>query len=48
MIGVVSAGNTASIRVLEKAGMRFERMYAMDPGEPEVRLYGRARFPSAA
>ena len=26
VIGVVSAGNTASIRVLEKVGMRFERM----------------------
>ena len=34
-------GNTASIRVLEKVGMRFERMHAMDPGEPEVRLYVR-------
>ncbi len=41
MIGVVSAGNAGSIRVLEKVGMRFERMYPMNPGEPEVRLYGR-------
>ena len=39
VMGVVSRGNTASIRVLEKAGMRFERMQAMDPGEPEVCLY---------
>ena len=39
VIGVVSSGNTASIRVLEKAGMRFERMHAMDPHEPEVCLY---------
>jgi RimJ/RimL family protein N-acetyltransferase len=39
VIGVVSRGNTASIRVLEKAGMRHERMYAMEPGEPEVCLY---------
>jgi ribosomal-protein-alanine N-acetyltransferase len=39
-IGVVSDHNTASIRVLEKLGMRFERMYPMHPGEPDVRLYG--------
>jgi [ribosomal protein S5]-alanine N-acetyltransferase len=41
VLGVVSEGNTASIRVLEKLGMRFERMHAMDPAEPEVRLYAR-------
>jgi ribosomal-protein-alanine N-acetyltransferase len=42
VIGVVSEGNLPSIRVLEKLGMRFERMYPMHPGEPEVRLYGRS------
>jgi ribosomal-protein-alanine N-acetyltransferase len=42
IIGVVSEGNTASIRVLEKLGMRFERMYPMHAGEPDVRLYGRS------
>ena len=36
----VGRDNAASIRVLEKLGMRFERMYPMHPGEPEVRLYG--------
>lgn len=41
IIGVVSDHNAASIRVLEKIGMRFERMYPMHPGEPEVRLYAR-------
>jgi RimJ/RimL family protein N-acetyltransferase len=41
VIGVVSDHNAASIRVLEKLGMRFERLYPMHPGEPEVRLYGR-------
>lgn len=41
IIGVVSAGNTGSIRVLEKVGMCFEGMYLMNPDEPEVRLYGR-------
>jgi RimJ/RimL family protein N-acetyltransferase len=39
VIGVVSQGNAASIRVLERLGMRFERMHALYPGEPEVRLY---------
>jgi len=39
IIGVVSDHNAASIRVLEKVGMRFERMYPMHPGEPDVRLY---------
>lgn len=45
VIGVVSEGNTASIRVLEKLGMSFERMFAMRPNEPEVRLYGRSVSP---
>jgi [ribosomal protein S5]-alanine N-acetyltransferase len=39
VIGVVSEHNDASIRVLEKLGMRFERMYPMHADEPEVRLY---------
>ena len=38
---VVSQGNAASIRLLEKLGLRYERMFAMHPGEAEVRLYGR-------
>jgi RimJ/RimL family protein N-acetyltransferase len=41
VIAVVSPGNAASIHVLEKLGMRFERMHLMDPGQPEVCLYGR-------
>lgn len=41
IIAVVSEGNAASIRVLEKLGFRFERMFPMRPDEPEVRLYGR-------
>jgi RimJ/RimL family protein N-acetyltransferase len=45
VIGVVSEGNSASIRVLEKLGLQFERMYPMHPGEAEVRLYGRALEP---
>lgn len=39
LIGVVSEGNSASIRVLEKLGLRFERMHRMREGEPQVRLY---------
>ena len=46
VIGVVSEGNAGSIRVLEKLGMTFERMFPMNPGEPEVRLYGRALDPA--
>lgn len=45
VVGVVSEGNAASIRVLEKLGMRFERMVSMRPNEPEVRLYGRSLAP---
>jgi len=39
IVGVVSDHNTASIRVLEKVGMRYERMVPLRPDEPEVRLY---------
>ena len=42
VIGVVSEGNAASIRVLEKLGMRFERRVSMRPEEPDVRLFGRS------
>lgn len=41
VIAVVSRDNAASIRLLEKLGMSFERMFSMRPDEPEVRLYGR-------
>jgi len=41
VIGMVSVGNAASIRVLEKLGLTFERMFVMREGEPPVRLYGR-------
>lgn len=41
VIAVVSVGNDSSIRVIEKLGMRFERMVSMRPEEPDVRLYGR-------
>jgi RimJ/RimL family protein N-acetyltransferase len=41
VVAVVSPGNAASIRVLEKLGFGYERMFAMRADEPEVRLYGR-------
>ena len=41
VIGVVSEGNAGSMRVLEKLGMSFERMFSMREDEPPVRLYGR-------
>jgi ribosomal-protein-alanine N-acetyltransferase len=42
VIAVVSEGNEGSIRVIEKLGMKFERMVSMRPNEPDVRLYGRS------
>ena len=36
---VVSNDNTASIRLLERMGFRFQRMFEFHEGEPEVRLY---------
>jgi RimJ/RimL family protein N-acetyltransferase len=41
VVGVVSVGNAGSIRVLEKLGMTFERMFSMRDDQPLVRLYGR-------
>ena len=41
VIGIVSEGNAGSIRVLEKLGLTFERMFLMHEGQPPVRLYGR-------
>jgi ribosomal-protein-alanine N-acetyltransferase len=42
VLGVVSERNTGSIRVLEKLGMAFERMFTMREGEAPARLYSRA------
>jgi ribosomal-protein-alanine N-acetyltransferase len=39
IVGVVSDHNAASIGLLEKLGMRFERMFPLHAGEPDVRLY---------
>jgi [ribosomal protein S5]-alanine N-acetyltransferase len=48
VVAVVSQDSAASIRVLEKLGMRFERMFSMQPGERDVRLYGCALPPPDA
>jgi predicted acetyltransferase len=39
LLAIVNPDNAASIRVLEKLGMRFERMVSLSPGEPEVKLF---------
>lgn len=39
IVGVTVPGNTGSIAVLEKLGMRFEKMVKMNENEPEIRLY---------
>lgn len=36
---IVNPENAVSIRVLEKLGMKFERMVRISPDEPEVRLF---------
>jgi [ribosomal protein S5]-alanine N-acetyltransferase len=36
---VVSNDNAASVRLLERMGFRFQRMFEFHEGEPEVRLY---------
>ncbi|MFQ5534539.1 MAG: GNAT family N-acetyltransferase [Sphingomonadales bacterium] len=38
---ITAPDNHASIRVLEKLGLKFERMVALSRGEPEIRLYAR-------
>ncbi len=39
LVAVVNPGNEPSVRVLEKLGMRFERMVRLTPEEPEISLY---------
>lgn len=36
---VVNNDNAASVRLLERMGFRFQRMFELHEGEPEVRLY---------
>lgn len=39
LYAITSPDNAGSIRVLEKLGMRFERMATLSAGEPEVKLF---------
>jgi RimJ/RimL family protein N-acetyltransferase len=41
IVAITTPTNDASIRVLEKAGMRFERLMELTPGDP-VNLFARA------
>ena len=38
IVAITNSDNAGSIRVLEKMGMRFERMITISEGEPEIRL----------
>lgn len=40
IVAITNNDNESSIKVLEKIGMRFERMIKMAENEPEIRLYG--------
>lgn len=40
IVAITSPHNDASIKVLERIGLRFERMIELTPGDP-VRLFGR-------
>ena len=39
LVAVVSAGNSRSIRLLERLGFMFERMVRLTPGDEEIGLY---------
>lgn len=39
LYAIVNPDNAVSIRVLEKLGMRFERMVRLAPDEPEIKLF---------
>jgi RimJ/RimL family protein N-acetyltransferase len=39
VVGIVTPENRASIRVLEKLGLRFERMVRLSEGEAELKLF---------
>ena len=41
LAAIVSPDNHASIRVLEKLGLRFEKMMQMSEGGPPTKLFGR-------
>jgi [ribosomal protein S5]-alanine N-acetyltransferase len=40
ILAITTPDNVNSIRVLERAGMRFEKMVELNSGEPELKLFG--------
>src|SRR6266508_131068 len=40
IVAITSLDNSASMRLLEKMGLRFERLIKLSEDEPEVRLFG--------
>ncbi len=42
LVAIVSPGNESSIRLLEKLGLRFERMLQLSPDGSDTALYGMA------
>jgi RimJ/RimL family protein N-acetyltransferase len=40
IVAIVSPDNDASIRLLEKIGLRFERLITISEDQPEVKLFG--------
>ena len=40
IVAITSLDNDASIRLLEKIGLRFERLIKLSEDQPEVRLFG--------
>jgi RimJ/RimL family protein N-acetyltransferase len=42
IVAITQADNAASIKVLEKLGLRFERSLRLSPDAAEVQLYGRS------
>src|SRR6185295_1504038 len=40
IVAITSLDNVASIKLLEKVGLKFERLIKLDEDQPEVRLFG--------
>ena len=39
LLAIVSRGNTGSVKVLEKIGLKFERLVSLSEGAPEIMLF---------
>ena len=40
IVGITAPANASSIGVLEKLGLRFERIIRLEPDSPESKLFG--------